>query len=51
MLFEFNIAFVKLEIDSMGTGREKLRQLKNKFIEFHWNVLQNIVSNILSNMA
>ena len=41
----------KLEIDRMGTGREKLRQLKNKFIEFHWNVLQNIVSNMLPNMA
>ena len=40
----------KLEIDRMGTGREKLRQLKEKFVDFSWGALQNVVVEILSKM-
>ena len=40
----------KLELDRMGTGREKLRQLKEKFSSFSWNVLQDVVVEILSKM-
>jgi len=40
----------KLEIYRMGTGREKLRQLKEKFVNFSWDVLQNVAVEILSKM-
>ena len=40
----------KLELDRMGTGREKLRQLKEKFSSFSWNVLQDVADGILSEM-
>ena len=38
----------KLELDRMGTGQKKLRQLKEKFSSFSWNVLQDVVDEILS---
>jgi hypothetical protein len=48
----FGIEYVenKLEIGKQLTGLEKIRQLKEKFGRFGWEVLQNVTSQILSNM-
>ena len=46
----FGIEYVerKLELDKMGTGQEKLRQLKEKFRHFGWEALQAVVINALT---
>jgi hypothetical protein len=49
----FGIEYVesKLELASASTGAEKLKQLKEKFGRFGWEVLQNVVSQIPANMV
>ncbi len=46
----FGIDYVesKLELDRMGAGQEKLRQLKEKFGKFSWDALQAVVINTLT---